>query len=237
MQKLHQEISKVLYRLSHPTVYMGYYGISSDPLEIENIIMTQGKGVWDGSEWTAWDHVLLNRQGLTRLPNFAWVEGDFNCNDNQLTSLKGAPKGVRASFSCNNNQLASLEEAPKYVGESFFCADNKLKSLKGSPEDLKKSFNCVRNNLINLKWITSSIPENLYCGFNPINTLRYTPKFVGANLICDNAKLISLDSLNPYLRIKGKLVVSDNPLKSLRVPNLDNIKKGIEAKEPRYCPQ
>ena len=41
----------------------------------------------------------------------SYWEGDFDCSDNLLTSLEGAPKEVGVKFYCSDNQLASLEGA------------------------------------------------------------------------------------------------------------------------------
>ena len=39
--------------------------------------------------------------------------GDFNCYNNKLTTLEGAPSSVGGDFSCSfNNNLTSLEGAP-----------------------------------------------------------------------------------------------------------------------------
>jgi len=62
------------------------------------------------------------------------VKENFDCHDNQLTSLKGAPKKVDGNFWCDYNRLQTLEGAPEYVGGVFYCKDNPV------PEDeLKKT--------------------------------------------------------------------------------------------------
>ena len=52
---------------------------------------------------------------------FGEVGGYFNCEGNQLTTLKGAPQEVGGSLYCRNNQLTTLEGAPQEVGGSFYC--------------------------------------------------------------------------------------------------------------------
>ena len=46
--------------------------------------------------------VDLSERGLTELPDFSKVvvNGNFNCSDNQLMTLNGAPSKVRGSFYC-----------------------------------------------------------------------------------------------------------------------------------------
>lgn len=47
---------------------------------------------------------------------FATVYGHFNCDQNNLTTLKGAPTETGLYFSCRNNPLVSLEGLPAKVG-------------------------------------------------------------------------------------------------------------------------
>ena len=60
------------------------------------------------------------------LPNLSdiIVTGYFDCSNNNLTSLEGAPKEVGGDFDCSDNKLISLEGAPKEVGGGFDCYDN-----------------------------------------------------------------------------------------------------------------
>jgi len=62
------------------------------------------------------------------------VGASFNCSDNSLTSLNGAPQEVGASFNCSDNSLTSLKGAPQRVGSFFNCSDNSLSSLEGAPQ-------------------------------------------------------------------------------------------------------
>lgn len=55
---------------------------------------------------------------------FNHVSGDFNCRDNELTSLQGCPKVIRLDFDCSYNNLTSLEGSPKTVGRDFYCLSN-----------------------------------------------------------------------------------------------------------------
>jgi hypothetical protein len=62
------------------------------------------------------------------------IEGFFDCDHNNLTSLEGSPEYVGGGFYCNSNNLTSLKGAPKYVGDCFYCHYNSLTSLEGLPE-------------------------------------------------------------------------------------------------------
>ena len=95
--------------------------------------------------------VNITYMKLDKLPlKFNVVYGDFQCYNNKLTSLEGAPKEVGVDFDCNNNQLTSLKGSPKWVGRNFYCNNNKLTSLEGAP-----------------KWVGGTF----YCKFNPLPKL------------------------------------------------------------------
>jgi len=82
---------------------------------------------------------------LTKIPNFGdnyIVTGNFDCNDNQLTTLEGSPNSVGGYFDCNNNQLISLKGAPNTVNGDFYCHENQLINLKGGPKTVNGDFYC-----------------------------------------------------------------------------------------------
>ena len=87
----------------------------------------------------------MNKNKLFNL-NYFIFGGDFNCYDNKLTSLQGAPREVSGDFSCYDNILTSLEGAPREVGENFFCSRNNLTSLEGGPREVGGNFDCRNNN-------------------------------------------------------------------------------------------
>jgi len=83
------------------------------------------------------DSVYLFRKGFTKLPlKFGKVSGNFNCSQNQLTSLEGCPRSVGGYFDCSQNKLTTLEFCPQSVGRHFDCSTNNLKDLYGFPEFL-----------------------------------------------------------------------------------------------------
>ena len=95
-------------------------------------------------------NIYFTNQDLTELPDLSDVKvlGNFLCYNNQLQTLKGAPKYVSGMFDCCNNPLQTLEGAPKYVGGGFDCTFNsKLITLKGLPKyiggDLHWSYTSV----------------------------------------------------------------------------------------------
>ena len=65
-------------------------------------------------------NVNLSRLGLKELPlKFNNVRGYFNCNSNNLTSLKGSPKVCQSDFHCADNYLKSLEYSPELINGIF----------------------------------------------------------------------------------------------------------------------
>jgi len=68
--------------------------------------------------------------------------------NNKLTTLKGLdiPKYVDGDFECDGNNLTSLEFGPEYVGGKFDCTGNKLKSLNFCPDFVGGGFECGDNN-------------------------------------------------------------------------------------------
>lgn len=79
---------------------------------------------------------------VSRLPfNFQKVTGDFMC-PKQLMTLTGSPRYVGGTFTSgpDNQNISSLEGAPDYVGKDFWCMSTLLKSLEGAPEVIKGYF-------------------------------------------------------------------------------------------------
>ncbi len=108
------------------------------------------------------DNVILIKK-VRELPvQFGHVGGYFRCNNNQLTSLEGAPKSVGDNFDCSNNQLTSLEGAPKTVGGYFVCSNNKLSSLVGGPTIVGGDFVCHNNKLTSLAGSPIEVGNRFY---------------------------------------------------------------------------
>ncbi|TAL38016.1 MAG: hypothetical protein EPN97_04410 [Alphaproteobacteria bacterium] len=95
---------------------------------------------------------IANRQ-LAELPDLSCVivTGNFYCQDNQLTSLKGAPSEVRGGFWCNGNRLESLEYSPNGITGQYICSNNRLSTLAHAPENITGDFACAGNPLTSLE--------------------------------------------------------------------------------------
>ena len=83
---------------------------------------------------------------LTELFNLSDVEvsGLFDCSDNYLTNLVGAPETINHSLVCDGNDLTSLEGISTFIGGGFFI-DKKLKDK--FPEEYIRSLCTIIGNV------------------------------------------------------------------------------------------
>ena len=122
---------------------------------------------------------------------FGKVSGHFDCGNNQLTSLAGAPQEVSGGFDCSNNILTSLKGAPKKVGRDFYCGGNSLTSLKGAPQKVGGWFDCSSNKLTSLAGAPQKVIR-FYCRNNKLTSLEGGPKKVVRDFDCRENELTSL---------------------------------------------
>jgi hypothetical protein len=110
---------------------------------------------------------------LTSIPlNFNIVNGYFECDDNNLTSLKGCPVRVGNGFYCYDNKLTSLQYSPQYIENGYFsCGRNKIESLQYCTELIRSNFYCIDNKLTSLEHHPTVYGE-FYCQSNQINTFE-----------------------------------------------------------------
>lgn len=88
-------------------------------------------------------YVNLWGRGLTEIPiQFGVVDGNFDCGNNKLTSLKGVPYRVNGNFECGKNKLTSLHYAPSHVSYNFYCLDNSLVDFCYSQLHFEGEFLC-----------------------------------------------------------------------------------------------
>ena len=134
------------------------------------------------------DDFDCSEQGLTDLKGvkFGKVNGSFYCENNQLTSLEGAPQTVGGNFWCHKNQLTSLVGAPQKVGEGFYCHGNQLTTLVGAPKRVGGGFVCYDNHLTSLEGAPQSVGGYFRCGWNQLTSLVGAPQSVGGDFYCDD---------------------------------------------------
>ena len=142
-------------------------------------------------------------QGLSDFKGvrFGRVKGYFDCRENQLTSLEGAPQEVGDDFYCSDNQLTSLEGAPQKVGGEFDCSDNQLTSLEGAPQIVRGYFDCSRNGLTSLKGGPQSVGKDFDCSGNSLTSLEGSPQTVGGYLYCSGNTISELAITNVIRRM------------------------------------
>ena len=140
---------------------------------------------------------------------FGNVGGNFYCNENHLTTLKGSPKEVCGIFHCSHNKLTTLEGAPQKVGGSFYCSSNNLTTLEGAPNEVGWSFSCSSNNLTTLKGAPNEVGGDFYCYDNNLTSLECAPKKVGGYFNCDSNNLTSLEGAPN--EVGGDFYCKNNP--------------------------
>jgi len=157
------------------------------------------------------------------------VQGNFNCSDNNLTDLKGAPEYVKENFKCYSNKLGTLEGAPKYVGGHFWCDRNNLKNLIGAPQYIGKGFYCSFNQLVSLEGAPKRVEGGFDCSTNQLQTLQGAPEYVGSDFDCSDNALVSLEGAPKY--VGGVFECGFNPKEFTveEVRKLVNVGGGIQT--------
>lgn len=61
---------------------------------------------------------------------FNIISGNFDCSDNNLISLYGAPSKVYGNFSCSYNYLRTLRNSPEIVKGSLYSWGNRLEKIE-----------------------------------------------------------------------------------------------------------
>ena len=154
--------------------------------------------------------VNLSGRGLTELPSyiqFGTVKGNFFCNNNNLTTLKGAPKEVGGDFECSFNNLISLEGAPIEVKSYFDCSNNKLTSLKGAPERVGMSFYCRNNKLTTLEGAPEKVGEWFHCDNNRLTSLEGAPQEANYFNCEKNTTRFSKKDVRKVCKVEKKIYV------------------------------
>ena len=123
---------------------------------------------------------------------FGKVSGDFYCENNNLTSLEGAPQEVGGNLWCYGNNLTSLAGAPQKVGSEFDCSGNNLTSLVGAPQEVGGAFWCKNNKLTSLEGAPQKVGGDFDCKNNKLTSLEGAPQEVGGGFDCQYNKLTSL---------------------------------------------
>ncbi len=111
------------------------------------------------------------------LPKGFVVKGDLDLSGLQLTELPDlSTVTVNGTFDCSQNNLKSLKGAPRHVGKNFICFANQLKTLDGGPESVGGDYICSENCLVSLKGISGQVGGNLNCCGNQIVSWKHYPQ-------------------------------------------------------------
>lgn len=128
-------------------------------------------------------NVYITEYKLYKLPfKFGKVSGNFDCSNNNLTTLEGCPYEVGGKFWCYGNNLTSLIGGPSEVGGGYHCSYNKLTNLKGSPRELNDYLRCYENQLTSLEGCPN-IKGDFECFLNKLYNFQGIGE-IGGNIDC-----------------------------------------------------
>lgn len=181
--------------------------------------------------------VVKNDKKFSKLPvSFGEIKGDFVCAGAGLMTLEGSPTSVTGAFDCTNNKLTTLHGAPRTVG-SFHCETNQLSTLDGCPETvthemscdynqltslvggptnhMQVGFTCSHNLLTSLEGGPVTCSGDYICSNNRLESLKGAPSKVGLNFDCSHNGLSSLEG-GPIRCYDGNYICGNNPIRTLK---------------------
>jgi hypothetical protein len=142
--------------------------------------------------------VFINKKNLYMLPiKFNTVVGNFNCANNELTSLRGCPEIVHGYFDCTGNKLKTLEFCPKIIDEDFFSSRNMLKSLNFLPEKSGMTHLAKNQELTNLYknkfcFLTLDEVKNMKIFQEKLNEYNNLNNLLSENIECLKVKKLKI---------------------------------------------
>lgn len=143
---------------------------------------------------------------------FGKINGEFNCQDNNLKSLNFAPHTVKEKFDISNNLITSLVGSPKTVG-SLHASHNKLTTLEGCPQEIAWAIFVSNNKLKSLTGSPEVVHNVFYCSHNELSDLVGAPKIIKGAFSAQNNRLESLKGMPE--QIKGSSNFLFNPLQAI----------------------
>lgn len=119
------------------------------------------------------------------------VNGDFDCSDTKITTLKGAPKKVNGDFKCYSTSITDFNHFPKEIGGGVYCGSNNVTSLKGVPKKINGEFSCSNTNITTLEGGPKEVKGSFRCNYcSSITTLEGSPKEVKGSFSCNHCNLL-----------------------------------------------
>jgi len=161
--------------------------------------------------------LTIGKKKITeQTPSEPWP-GNFDCYNNQLTSLEFCPKKVGGDFDCSYNIINSLKHGPETVGGDFNCTHIKLTTLEFCPKEVGKDFYCSNNEITSL----AGAPAKIGGGFNTTNnitSLTSAPAKIGGGKNINESvynNITSLKDIQKWLKkMNGTFYAHNNPIKS-----------------------
>jgi len=130
-----------------------------------------------------------------------------------LESLEFGLSIVGAKYECENNKLKNLKGAPDRLKSHFYCRRNNLITLEGGPNIINGNYNCANNNLINLIGAPKVVYGYFDCSYNHLKSLEGIPKFIGGDFYFvekDNYVLhYSEKEIRSMCKIEGRVLFDD----------------------------
>lgn len=109
-------------------------------------------------------NVSLSYKKLKKIPfKFNKINGNFDCSNNSLICLQGAPDIINGSFYCSYNHLQNLEYAPSYVEKAFYCNHNNIENISLNNNEIGHTFIANNNKIkcLNLDNLPRFLPETV----------------------------------------------------------------------------
>ncbi len=160
-------------------------------------------------------NVRIEDNTFSKLPlTFNRVGGKFECHNNLLNTLKGAPKFVGGEFNCQGNRLKNLEHCPEIVMGDFVCSNNLLTSMEGAPKKIYRYFSCTNNQISTLDHFPIISSENGF--FHPNFGANKFPEIVMDELLeinwmePDEINIPKTDKYNIFLKYQNHFDVWEN---------------------------
>ena len=157
----------------------------SEDFDITGTITVRGDGKFDVD-----GDVKLMRTVEQMRVSFGTVTGNFDCSNQGLRVLYGAPRQVGGTFSCSNNSLSSLMGGPIEVAGSYEVNRCRLSSMNGIAQKIGRSLICVGNHFADYSDRTGNVGDQIIQRSLPIcfgrflkslhRVLKFIPTWSGA---------------------------------------------------------
>ena len=182
-----------------------------NPIELDSseILDTCIRGTWkinSRGEIDVSGDVNISHQNLNsilQLGQFGEVSGNFDCSNNNLRTLEGAPKRTGGEFSARENKLISLIDAPEWVFLNFNVSSNEIDSFEFSPKYVGGNFRISNNKLISFKFCPRTFEGGLMCSGNKFMSLQNFPREINGDFSCDSLPKILGDKRDIEYKLKS----------------------------------